>query len=78
MDDLAPPDSGPRGRSGHGIGWFRAYRVLSWVFTLVAVGSFALVCLDIVIGRPMAGDVFITTLNALAALVLWRRMLVKA
>jgi hypothetical protein len=36
------------------------------------------VVLDLVIARPAAGDVFITVLNAVAAFVLWRRVLEKA
>jgi hypothetical protein len=45
------------------------------VFTVAAAGALALVVLDLVIVRPAAGDVFITVLNALAAFVLWRRVL---
>ncbi|WP_427136639.1 hypothetical protein [Pseudarthrobacter sp. S9] len=43
------------------------------VFTVAAAGSLVLVVLDRAIGRPAAGDVFITVLNGLAAFVLWRK-----
>jgi hypothetical protein len=33
-----------------------------------------LVVLDCAIGRPVAGDVFITALNSLAAFALWRKL----
>jgi hypothetical protein len=47
------------------------------VFTVAAAGALALVVLDLFIGRPAAGDVFITVLNGLAAFVLWRRVLAQ-
>ncbi|MET3810855.1 hypothetical protein [Arthrobacter sp. UYEF3] len=50
---------------------------LAVVFTVAAAGALALVVLDLVIARPPAGDVFITVLNALAALLLWRRVLAQ-
>ncbi|MFC8411772.1 hypothetical protein [Arthrobacter sp. NPDC057259] len=74
MDDLAPTDGGARGRAGHGIGRdsARVYRVLAVVFTVVAGGTLAVVVVDFVIARPVAGDLFISALNSLAAIVLWR------
>jgi len=45
------------------------------VFTVAAAGALALVVVDLVIARPAAGDVFTTALNALAAFLLWRRVL---
>lgn len=48
----------------------RVLRLLVVVFTVAAVGSIVLVAVDMVVGRPAAGDVFITVLNALAAFVL--------
>jgi hypothetical protein len=38
----------------------------------------SLVVLDLFIARPAAGDAFITVLNALAAFLLWRRVLAQA
>jgi hypothetical protein len=52
----------------------RVLRFLAVVFTVAAAGSLVLVVLDLVIGRPAAGDVFITVLNALAAWWLWRKV----
>jgi hypothetical protein len=43
------------------------------VFTVSAGGALALAILDLFIGRPIAGDLFILTLNSLAAAVLWGR-----
>ncbi|WP_051083506.1 hypothetical protein [Arthrobacter sp. 135MFCol5.1] len=50
----------------------RSRRVLVVVFTVAAVGSVVLVGVDLVVGRPAAGDLFVAFLNALAAVVLWR------
>ena len=75
MTNPAPRDARP-GRAGHGAGLDspRVLRVLAVVFTVAAAGALALVVLDLVIGRPAAGDVFISVLNTLAAFVLWRRV----
>ncbi|MGO4231048.1 hypothetical protein AB4Y72_19580 [Arthrobacter sp. YAF34] len=79
MTEPAPSD-GSLGRAGHGAGLDspQVLRVLAVVFTLAAAGALALVVLDLVIARPAAGDVFITVLNALAAFLLWRRVLEQA
>ncbi|MFE4230125.1 hypothetical protein ACFRJ8_19805 [Arthrobacter sp. NPDC056886] len=76
MTGPAPRDNRP-GLEGRGAGLDspRVLRVLAVVFTVAAAGALALVVLDLVIARPAAGDVFITVLNALAALLLWRRVL---
>lgn len=50
----------------------RVHRILAVVFTVAAAGSVVLVGVDLVIGRPATGDVFIAILNSLAAAVLWR------
>jgi hypothetical protein len=42
------------------------------VFTFAAVGSLLLVAVDLAVGRPAGGDVFIAFLNSLAAVVFWR------
>lgn len=78
MTEPAPRDNRP-GLAGRGAGLDspRVLRVLAVVFTLAAAGALALVVLDHFIARPAAGDVFITVLNALAAFVLWRRMLAQ-
>jgi hypothetical protein len=52
----------------------RVQRILAVVFTVAAAGSLALVAVDLMIGRPAAGDVFIAVLNSLVAVVLWRRL----
>ena len=76
MTEPAPRDGGPdRAGRGAGLDSPRVLRVLAVVFTVAAAGALALVVLDLVIGRPAAGDVFIAILNALAAFVLWRRVL---
>lgn len=48
---------------------------LAVVFTVSTAGALALVVLDLFIARPAAGDALITVLNALAAFLLWRRVL---
>jgi hypothetical protein len=51
-------------RGGAGMESPRVLRVLAVVFTVAAAGALVLVVLDLVIGRPAAGDVFIAVLNA--------------
>ncbi|MDF2048938.1 hypothetical protein [Arthrobacter sp. Cr_A7] len=53
----------------------RTCRALAVVFTVAALLSVVLVVVDLVIGRPAAGDLFIVFLNGLAAVILW--MLVR-
>lgn len=76
MDDPALRGDGRPGRAGRGPGWDspRVYRVLAVVFTVAAAGALVLVIVDFVIGRPTAGDLFILTLNSVAAAILWRRL----
>jgi hypothetical protein len=62
------PRPGP-GRARRGLRWFRFLAVL---FAVAAAASLVLVAIDVFIGRPAAGDLFIAGLNALAAVVLWR------
>jgi hypothetical protein len=52
-----------------GLRWFRFLAVL---FTVAAAAFLVLVGVDVFIGRPTAGDLFIAGLNALTAVVLWR------
>lgn len=75
MSDLAPRPGRPD-RVRHGSGWLssRVLWILAVVFTVAAAGSLVLVAVDLVIGRPAAGDVFIAFLNGVAAVVLWRRI----
>ena len=47
-------------------------RVLAVVFTVAAIGSVVLVAVDLIVGRPAAGDLFIAFLNSLAAVWLCR------
>jgi hypothetical protein len=42
------------------------------VFTVAAIGSVVLVAVDLLVGRPAAGDLFIAFLNSLTAVGLWR------
>lgn len=49
----------------------RTCRVLAVVFTVAALGSVVLVVVDLAVGRPAAGDLFIVFLNGLAAVILW-------
>ena len=74
MSDQTPHIGRPH-RAPHGAGMEspRVLKFLAVVFTVAAAGSLTLVILDLVIGRPAAGDMFITVLNALAALWLWRK-----
>lgn len=66
MSEPAPPER----ESQHG----RVRLLLAVVFTITAAGSLVLVAVDLLIGRPAAGDLFIACLNALAAVVLWREV----
>lgn len=67
---MTDPASRPGpGRAHRGLRWFRFLAVL---FTVAAAASLVLVAIDLFIGRPAAGDLFIAGLNALAAVVLWR------
>ncbi|KUM37470.1 hypothetical protein [Arthrobacter sp. EPSL27] len=76
MTEPARRDNRPdRAGRGPGLDSPRVLRVLAVVFTVAAAGALTLVVLDLVIARPAAGDVFITALNALAAFLLWRRVL---
>ncbi|MFF1253703.1 hypothetical protein ACFVYC_14565 [Pseudarthrobacter sp. NPDC058329] len=59
----------PAPRLGHPSG---VLRILVVVFTVTAVGSLVLVAVDLAIGRPAGGDVFIAVLNSVAAVMLWR------
>ncbi len=71
-----PPRSGRPHRVRHGAG-LNSARVLCFVavvFTVAAAGSLVLVVLDLLIGRPARGDVFITVLNSLAAFLLRRKV----
>jgi hypothetical protein len=47
-------------------------QILVVVFTVAAVGSLVLVAVDLAIGRPASGDVFIAVLNSVVAVMLWR------
>lgn len=73
MSDPAPRP-GHNGEARHASAWMspRTWRVLAVVFTVAALGSVVLVVVDLVVGRPAAGDLFIAFLNSLAAVVLWR------
>lgn len=43
-----------------------------WFFTVAAIGAVVLVAVDLIVGRPAAGDLFIALLNSLTAVGLWR------
>lgn len=45
--------------------------VLAVIFSTATVGSLALVAVDLVIGRPAAGDVYVADLNGAMAAVFW-------
>jgi hypothetical protein len=53
-------------------------RILAVVFTVAAAGSLVLVAVDLAVGRPADGDVFIAVLNSFVAVVLWRRFSERA
>jgi len=44
---------------------------LAIVFTAAFVGALALVAVDLVVGRPLAGDLFVAGLNGAVAAALW-------
>ncbi|MBT2568973.1 hypothetical protein J7I84_21290 [Arthrobacter sp. ISL-85] len=73
MSDPAPRP-GHNGEARRASAWTspRTCRVLAVVFALAALGSIVLVAVDLVVGRPATGDLFIAFLNGLAAVVLWR------
>ena len=50
----------------------RLLRVLAVVFSVATGLSLVSVGLDLFIGRPAAGDLFIAALNTVAAVMLWR------
>ena len=52
----------------------RVLRILVVVFVLALAGSLALVAVDLLVGRPAGGDVFIAALNSFVVVVLWRRL----
>lgn len=60
-------DPAPRPGRPHGV-----LGILAVVFAVAAIGSLVLVAVDLAIGRPAAGDVFIAFLNSAAAVMLWR------
>jgi hypothetical protein len=63
------PDRGRRHRAAwHG----KAAAVLAVVFTAAAAGCLVLVVLDLWVGRPAAGDLYLAGLNAGIAAVFWR------
>ena len=73
MSDPAP-HLGRGSAAERGSAWKspRTRRVLAAVFTVAAVGSVVLVAVDLIVGRPPAGDLFIAFLNSLTAVALWR------
>lgn len=72
MSDPAPRP-GHNSEARRASAWMspRTWRVLGVVFTVAALGSVVLVVVDLVVGRPAAGDLFIVFLNGLAAVILW-------
>lgn len=66
MSEPAPLGRGDRGHQGR-----RWLRLLAVLFTAATGVSLMLVAVDLLIGRPAAGDLFIMFLNALTAAVLW-------
>jgi hypothetical protein len=73
MRDPAPhPGHGSEARRGNAWESPLARRVLAVVFTVAAVGSVVLVAVDLIVGRPAAGDLFIALLNGPTAVGLRR------
>jgi len=72
MSDRAPRP-GHNSEARRASAWLspRTCRVLAVVFTVGALGSVVLVVVDLVVGRPAAGDLFIVFLNGFAAVILW-------
>ncbi|MFS0718018.1 hypothetical protein ABC337_09280 [Arthrobacter sp. 1P04PC] len=44
---------------------------LAVVFTVAFLGALALVAVDLTVGRPLAGDLFVAGLNGAVAAALW-------
>jgi hypothetical protein len=59
------------GGPGIGLGSSRVQRILGLIFGAAAAGCWILVAVDLVIGRPAVGDVFIAVLNSAAAAAFW-------
>jgi len=69
-----PEAQHPGGRSGRqrtGPDYSRLKRILALIFTAAAAGCWVLVAVDLVVGRPAGGDVFIAALNTVAAAAFW-------
>lgn len=73
MTEPTPRPEPGQTRSGQGWPLFGA-----WLFTVAAAAAVVLVAVDVFIGRPAAGDVFIAGLNAVSAVVLWRVVVKQA
>ena len=41
------------------------------IFSVVFLGALALVAVDLTVGRPLAGDLFVAGLNGAVAAALW-------
>lgn len=49
----------------------RSMKILAVVFSIAAGTSVVLVAVDLIIGRPAAGDIYIAVLNSAVAAVCW-------
>ena len=72
MNDPEAQHAGGRsGRPRTAPDYSRIQRILALIFTAAAAGCWVLVTVDLVVGRPAGGDVFIAALNTVAAAVFW-------
>jgi hypothetical protein len=46
-------------------------KILAVVFSVAAVASVVLVAVDLIVGRPAAGDIYIAVLNSAVAAACW-------
>ncbi|WP_181405883.1 hypothetical protein [Pseudarthrobacter phenanthrenivorans] len=46
-------------------------KILTVVFSVAAVASGVLVAVDLIVGRPAAGDIYIAVLNGVVAAACW-------
>jgi hypothetical protein len=50
----------------------RSLLIVAVIFSFATLGALVLVVVDLAVGRPVAGDLFIAGLNGAAAVVFWK------
>jgi hypothetical protein len=65
-------DADPAGQGGSGaVVSPKVLLVLAMVFSAVTLGCFVLVAVDLTVGRPVSGDLYVAGLNGVLAVVFW-------